>query len=1019
MHKLTQLALNYHRFTQVFLIMLVFIGYKTFMGAPSKEDPEILIRNAVVVAQFPGMSPERIENFITKPLEREIKQIPEVTDIKSFSRTGMTQINVTVDDRYFDLQPIWDNLRNRMDAMRSQLPEGTQGPFVNDEFGQVYSATIALYGEGFSQNELNKVAEKIQDRLNSSPSVSQVELYGVNEERIWIKAKPDALENEKFQFKQVVQTLQARNVVLPGGVIEAGTLEVEIEPTGNFQSVEDILNLDLYIRELGNTVFLRDLAEVYRGYEEPFNTPVYFNNNRAVIIAAAMVDGAQSDQFGAEIESFLSVEQGRLPVGMNLELATFQPEKVDVAVSSATSNLLQTIAVVLAVVMVFLGLRMGLIVGSIVPLTILMTVIGMTLWGVELQRMSIAAIIIALGLLVDNGIVIAEFIKRKISEGVERKEAAISASKTMALPLLTSSLTTILAFMPLLLAQDVTGEYLRSLSQVITISLLSSWFLCLFATPVMCVWFMSDKAPTTKKPKETRFHSGYRQAISTILNFRLSFVVVVLATFALAIYGFKYVTVQFMPGSERNQYLVFVDLPAGTKVSETEAVTGRLNSWLLDKNENPDVTSTVAYVGDGGPRFFLALSPIDRQPNRSFIVVNTSDSDSALKMVEKTNQFFITDLPEASGQAKQMWLGGTELGLVEYQVVGEDIQTLQHIAGQIEKELRQIPGAVGVRNDWENNVPKLVVNIDQALALRAGVSSRDIAQSLDSYLRGREITSFRNDEDVIPVIVSGGDEDKKIEQLFSAQIVSSGTGASLPLIQFAKIEAHSEPSVIRRFNLERTVTISVKHDTLQASELNKLVQPAIADINLPTGYKILLGGELKGASKANGALFGYLPQCFAVMVLLLLLQFNSIRRPAIILMTIPLSLIGASAGLLIMNAYFTFPAMLGIFSLAGIIINNGIVLIDCIEQEREAGLSVKQAIIEACVTRFRPIVMTTLTTILGLIPLAISGGEFWYSMAIVMIFGMAVGTVLTLGVVPVLYSLFFRDKQRNLAAQTA
>jgi len=1019
MHKLTQLALNYHRFTQVFLIMLVFIGYKTFMGAPSKEDPEILIRNAVVVAQFPGMSPERIENFITKPLEREIKQIPEVTDIKSFSRTGMTQINVTVDDRYFDLQPIWDNLRNRMDAMRSQLPEGTQGPFVNDEFGQVYSATIALYGEGFSQNELNKVAEKIQDRLNSSPSVSQVELYGVNEERIWIKAKPDALENEKFQFKQVVQTLQARNVVLPGGVIEAGTLEVEIEPTGNFQSVEDILNLDLYIRELGNTVFLRDLAEVYRGYEEPFNTPVYFNNNRAVIIAAAMVDGAQSDQFGAEIESFLSIEQGRLPVGMNLDLATFQPEKVDVAVSSATSNLLQTIAVVLAVVMVFLGLRMGLIVGSIVPLTILMTVIGMTLWGVELQRMSIAAIIIALGLLVDNGIVIAEFIKRKISEGVERKEAAISASKTMALPLLTSSLTTILAFMPLLLAQDVTGEYLRSLSQVITISLLSSWFLCLFATPVMCVWFMSDKGPTTKTAKETRFHSGYRQAISTILNFRLSFVVAVLATFALAIYGFKYVTVQFMPGSERNQYLVFVDLPAGTKVSETEAVTGRLNSWLLEKNENPDVTSTVAYVGDGGPRFFLALSPIDRQPNRSFIVVNTSDSDSALKMVEKTNQFFITDLPEASGQAKQMWLGGTELGLVEYQVVGEDIQTLQHIAGQIEKELRQIPGAVGVRNDWENNVPKLVVNIDQALALRAGVSSRDIAQSLDSYLRGREITSFRNDEDVIPVIVSGGDEDKKIEQLFSAQIVSSGTGSSLPLIQFAKIEAHSEPSVIRRFNLERTVTISVKHDTLQASELNKLVQPAIADLNLPTGYKILLGGELKGASKANGALFGYLPQCFAVMVLLLLLQFNSIRRPAIILMTIPLSLIGASAGLLIMDAYFTFPAMLGIFSLAGIIINNGIVLIDCIEQEREAGLSVKQAIIEACVTRFRPIVMTTLTTILGLIPLAISGGEFWYSMAIVMIFGMAVGTVLTLGVVPVLYSLFFRDKQRNLAAQTA
>jgi multidrug efflux pump subunit AcrB len=492
-----------------------------------------------------------------------------------------------------------------------------------------------------------------------------------------------------------------------------------------------------------------------------------------------------------------------------------------------------------------------------------------------------------------------------------------------------------------------------------------------------------------------------------------------LAIFAVAIYGFRFVTVQFMPGSERNQYLVFVDLPAGTKAAETEKVTERLNTWLLDKEINPDVTSTVAYVGDGGPRFFLALSPIDRAPNRAFMVVNTTDVDSAIAMVEKTNEFFITGLPEASGQAKRMWLGGTELGLVEYQVVGEDIAILQSIAKSIEKTLRQLPGAVGVRNDWENYVPKLVVNIDQAAALRAGVTSRDIASSLDSYLRGAEVTSFRDNDDVIPVMVSGGEQEKKIESLFSAQIVSSGSVASLPLIQFATIDATSEPSVIRRFNLQRTITISVKHSELQASELNKIVQPELNKLNLPPGYDILLGGELKGASKANGALFGFLPQCFAVMVLLLLLQFNSIRRPTIILLTIPLSLIGACAGLLIMDAYFTFPAMLGVFSLAGIIINNGIVLIDCIEQQRESGSTIRESIIEACVQRLRPIVMTTLTTILGLVPLAISGGEFWYSMAIVMIFGMAVGTVLTLGFVPVLYSLFFREQRSQQHLQTA
>lgn len=1018
MYKITELALKHERFTQVFLVMLLLLGINTFKNAPSKEDPEILIRSAVVIAQFPGMSPDRIENFITKPLEREIKQIPEVTEIKSWSRTGVSQITVTVHDKYFDLQPIWDSLRNRMDSMKSQLPDGTVGPMVNDEFGRVYSATIALSGDGFEERELRKTAEELQDRLSSVETVSQVELYGVNEERIWIKAKNGALENEKFQFRQIVSTLQARNVVLPGGNIQTDTLQIEIEPTGNFNTVEEILDLDLQERESGNSVYLRDLADVERGYEDPFNTPVYFNGKRSIIIAASMASGSQSEHFGEKVLDFIAQSETELPIGMNLDLATFQPQKVKQSVSSATSNLMQTIAVVLAVVMVFLGLRMGLIVGSIVPLTILITVIGMSIWGVELQRMSIAAIIISLGLLVDNGIVIAEFIKSKISKGVNRVDAAIMASKSMATPLLTSSLTTILAFMPLLLAQDVTGEYLRSLSQVITVALLSSWFLCLFATPVMCVWFIKPSPKSELNKPDSAIKNTYRKVIRALLGARFITLLTVVSIFAVALYGFKFVTVQFMPGSERNQFLVFVDLPAGTRVEETDRVTTRLNQWMLDKEANPEVTSTVRYVGDGGPRFFLALSPVDRAPNRAFMVVNTTDFDAAAEMVKKTNKFIIEQLPEASGQAKRMWLGGTELGLVEYQVAGKDIDVIKNIAREIETALRKVPGAVGVANDWENDVPKLILNIDQAQALRAGVTSRDIATSLDSYLRGNQVTSFRDDEDVIPVLVGASDEEKVLDKLFTTQIIASGGGEALPLIQFATIEATSEPSVIRRYNLERTVTVSVKHESLQASELNKLVQPTLDSIEIPPGYEITLGGELKGASKANGALFGYLPQCFGVMILLLLLQFNSIRRPAIILLTIPLSLIGAVSGLLIMDAYFTFPAMLGIFSLAGIIINNGIVLIDCIEQNREKGAEIKEAIVEACVTRLRPIVMTTLTTILGLIPLAISGGEFWYSMSIVMIFGMAVGTLLTLGVVPVLYSLFFREPKAKAQLAT-
>lgn len=1019
MDKLTRFALSNTRFTQVFIIMLFIVGVSTFLKSPSKEDPEILIRNAVVVAQFPGMSPDRIEKLITKPLEREIKQIPEVSEIKSWVRTGVTQINVSVHDKYFNLQPIWDTLRNRMEEIESKLPEGTYGPYVNDEFGRVYSATIALTGDDFSPREKRRMAEFLQDKLSIYSTISQVALYGVQEERIWMTPKEETIAENKFSVKQIKTSVQSRNVVLPGGTINANTLEVVIEPSGNFESVEEIQNMVLFERDSGQSVYLRDLIDLERSYEDPFKTPVFFNNEPAIIIAASMADEIKSDDFGSDIESFLEEYRSQLPAGMTLDLATFQPEKVTASVSSATSNLMQTVLVVLAVVMLFLGVRMGLIVGSIVPLTILFTIIGMSVWGVELQRMSIAAIIIALGLLVDNGIVIAEFIKTKISEGMDKVEAAVLASKTMALPLLTSSLTSILAFMPLLLAQDVTGEYLRSLSQVITLALLASWFLCLFATPALCVWFLKpvSLSEVKDKNKETLFTRGYKKVINAVLSYRLTFVSACIALFLLAIFGLKFVTIQFMPGSERNQYLVFLNLPAGTTVTETTKVTRRLNAWLMNKEQNPDVTSSVAYIGDGGPRFFLALSPVDRATNRAFMVVNTTDTASALEMVAKTNDFIIQELPEASGQAKRMWLGGTELGLIEYKVVGDDEKILRIIARQIESALHNIPGTVGIDNNWENSVPKINIDIDQTAAQRAGITSRDIAISLNSFLEGYQVTSYREDDDVIPVMIRGNEERNEIGKLFSMRIISSSSGEPLPLLQFADFSTERESAVIRREDLQRVMTVSVKHSTLQASELNKLVQPHLKGLKLPDGYSIELGGELKGASKANGALFGYLPHCFAVMVLLLLLQFNSVRRPAIILLTIPLSLIGAVSGLLIMDAYFTFPAMLGIFSLAGIIINNGIVLIDCIESNRAEGILIKDSIIDACLTRLRPIVMTTLTTILGLVPLAISGGEFWYSMSIVMIFGMAVGTLLTLGVVPVLYSLFFRANKYDREAK--
>lgn len=1015
MEKLTLFALNNNRFTQLLLVMIILVGSYSFITAPSKEDPEILVRTAVVVAQIPGMSSERIEQLLTKPIEREAKQIPEVVELKSLIRTGYTQIKVTVADKHFDLQPIWDDLRTRMDDIKGSLPEGTIGPIVNDEFGRVASATIALYGEDFTLHELDIVSEQLQDKLSALATVSQVDIYGVQDERIWLEPDTDAMSRLGVSAGQIVTALQNQNIVLPGGKLNTGDLELTIEPSGNFESLDDISNLVIYEQETGQNLYLRDLLSVRRGYVEPQETPVFYNGKPSIVLGVSMLSGITSDSFGLEIRTFLEKEQQFLPAGLSMEFATFQPDKVATAIKGATSNLFQTVAIVLAVVMVFLGLKMGLIVGSIVPLTMMLAFIGMQIWDVSLQRMSIAAIIVALGLLVDNGIVIAESINTRIAEGKDKKQAALESSKSLAVPLLTSSLTTILAFMPLMLAQDVAGEYLRSLSQVIIIALLSSWFLSLFATPVMCVWFFSNKtAGKAKTPAwVTKMNNHYAAVLSGILRFRLSFMAMMLVLLFLAVYGFKFITVQFMPGSERNQYLVYLNLAAGTPTEETERVTQRFLTWLNDKNENPDVLNHVAYIGDGGPRFFLALAPVDRAANKSFVVVNTTDLDSALRMIEKTNRFIRQSLPEVSGQAKRMWLGGTELGLVEYKLQGPDAEVLQFKAQQLMAAFADIDGVVGISNDWENNIPKIQVYVDQDRARRANVSSRDIAMSLNGFFDGYKVTDFRDGDRVIPVLLRGNNSRNDFDKLRSSEVTGQG-GNKVPLMQVADFGGETEPAIIRREDQIRTLVVSAKHSHLQASELHALMQPALAKLKLGADYRLRLGGELRGADEANSALFSFMPHCLALIALLLVLQLNSFRRPAVILMTIPLSLIGAVLGLTVTGAFFTFPAMLGMFSLAGVIINNGIVFIDQVEVNRRNGALVNHALIEAGKLRLRPILMTTLTTILGLIPLAIWGGEFWYSMAIVMIFGMAVGTVLTLGVVPALYSLFYQsqDKQK-------
>lgn len=1015
MDRITQFAINNSRGTILAIFFITLIGIQTFLTMPSQEDPEITIRNAQVSAYFPGMPTDQVENLIAKPLEKKIKEIPEIEEIKTTVSTGQVIIQPKVFDTYFDLAPIWQDLRNKMEDMKGDLPEGTNGPIVNDDFGRVSVATIAMNGEGFTMQEMRDAALDLQDKISAVGSVSKVTILGVQSERIYLDINAARLSQYGFAFENLVQQLQAQNIVLPGGSINADGRVIAIEPSGNLQSVEEIRNVQVQVPDLGQTVYLQDIATVRRDYVDPPQYAAFYNDKPAVILAVSMVPRYNIEDFGTDITTKVAELQRGLPLGLSLDFATYQPTLVTKSVNSAVSNLYQTVGVVLAVVIIFLGIRTGLIVSAIVPLTILMSFVIMNMWGIDLQRMSIAAIIIALGLLVDNGIVIAEDMRRRMDEGEDKKQAAMMAAKSLGVPLFTSSLTTIFAFMPLMLANDVSGEYLRSLSQVIIVTLLSSWFLAMYATPTLCYWFL--KEADADKPAEVASYDGavyriYRGILDKLLGLRVIFVVLMLAMLVLSVVGLSKLPQQMMPYSDRNQFLVYIDLPAGTYVGDTQRITRQLTSWLADEGENPTVDSSIAYMGYGGPRFFLSLSPPNPADNVAFVVVNTNTPQDVPAMIDKVDQYILAQMPEVSGRSKRMSLGAGEIGIVEYRIVGPEVKTLYQLGRQIEDAMRDIPGSVGVTNDWGEPVIRMRVNIDQDRARRAGVSSQSIAQSLSAYFDGAAISTFREGDKSIPIVVRGDDTRDDWSELRVLPVMSAN-GDPVPLIQVADFEGYIAPGKFQRLDQERTLTVSGKHRTKQAAKFHAEIWPFIDGLDLPDGFRVEIGGEVENSAKGNAALAENLPFALIGIVVLLVLQFNSFRRPVIIMLTIPLVVIGAVGGLMLANAFFSFTALLGIYSLVGIIVNNGIVLIDRIDIERDAGASVREAIIEACLARMRPILMTTLTTILGLIPMALFGGAMWFPMAVVIMGGLAVGSILTLGFVPVLYSLFFREEKET------
>ncbi len=1015
MDGITRFGLDAPRLTLVFIILVLFAGIAQYVSFPRQEDPPILIREVVVSAQFPGMSPKDVEQLITRHIEAELRAMPEIDDIWSDSKTGVAVVHADTADQYNDVEAIWQKVRNRMVDLAPKLPAGTIGPVVNDEFGLVAVATIALWTDGFTMEEMRQTATDIRDELYELDGIRKVELWGVHDERVFLEYSSAKLAQLGVSIQDVVRTLTDQNIVLPGGRWEVSGQDLIIEPSGNFRSVRDIEELVIAVPGTEQSVYLKDLLSVRRGYADPPENLAYYNGKRAIVISVSIIPGVNSVDFGERLTAKVRDLENKLPVGYVLDFATFQPDLVEAAVGGAMMNVYQTLVIVLVVVVAFLGIRTGLIVGSFVPMTMLMGLVVMRFAGIELERISIASTIIALGMLVDNGIVTAEEIRNRLDAGEERRAACLNAAKGLAVPLLTSSLTTILAFMPIYLLTGDVGEYAYSLPVVIIILLLSSWFLSMYLTPYMCYWFMKSPEPGSteqadaSEPYNHGIYAAYRGLLTRLIDHRK----IVLAGTLLVLIGGGFLgsmLVREMFGySDRNQFLIYLDMPAGYNIESTEEVVQRMTGWLADEEENPDITGTIAYVGTGGPRFVLVLAPFDPDPHRAFIIANTETGDQVVAAAERARRFIAESLPEAEGRVKRMWTTGPEPGFLEVRLYGPDAQYLYTKGRDLTEAIRATPGTTDIRNSWENTIVKAEVVVDQAQARRVGISSQEIANSLQAHIDGIRATDYREGDQAIPVVLQSQERERSAgSDFYDIRVNSRAMSSDVPLSQIASISPSWEYSRIARRNQSRVLTVELKHVTMKAPELLEAIRPEIDALQLGDDYRWEVGGEIEKQGETLPKLFKWLPHCGLLMFVLLIWQFNSFRRPFIIAFTLPLAFIGAFIGLLIFRAPFDFFGILGLLSLAGIIINNGIVLIDRIDAERNAGRDAYSAVIEATVSRFRPIWMTTITTILGVMPLIISHDPVFYSLALIIASGLAFATVLTLGVVPVLYAVLFK-----------
>ncbi|WP_454918581.1 efflux RND transporter permease subunit [Xanthobacter sediminis] len=1008
---LSRFAITHRALTLFAIILLGAAGFYSYLNLGRAEDPSFTIKVMVISAAWPGATASEMQAQVADPIEKKLQTLPHLDRVESYSRPGVSFVQVFLSDTTppSAVKDLWYQVRKKVGDIRGDLPQGVVGPGFDDEYGDVYSALYMLSGEGAAPAELKRQAEMIRQRLLRVPDVEKVDLIGERPERIYIEFSHARLATLGITPAQIFDSVARQNAVVAGGAVDTKADRINLRLTGAFSGAAAIAEVP--INAGGALVRLGDIATVKRGYEDPPAFLIRQHGRPALGIGVSMAQGANILTLGKELKLAMAEAMTELPVGIDVVQVADQPHIVAESVGEFLKTFAEALVIVLVVSFLSLGFRSGIVVALSVPLVLAIVFLVMFASGMDLHRITLGALIIALGLLVDDAIIAIEMMVVKMEEGWDRVSAASFAWTSTAFPMLTGTLVTAAGFLPVGFARSSSGEYAGGIFWVVGFALVASWFVAVLFTPYLGTVLLPDMKGrhAGHEMRGGRLYRVFRAMLEACLRHRFMVIGATIGLFALAVVGFGFVQQQFFPTSTRTELFLEMRLPEGTSIEATQATAKKAEALV---GESPDILSATTYVGQGAPRFWLGLNPVLPNPNFAQIVIVTKDLEARERIKSRLDAAVAEGALSEARVRVDRFVFGPPVGFpVQFRVVGPDPLKVRDIAEDVRKVMAADPAIIDAHLNWGEQVKSITLSVDQDRARALGTTPRDLAETLQTLLSGYTVTQYREGNLLIGVVARAVPEERVDLERLGALTVTNSNGVAVPLGQVARIAYASEEPILWRRDRDLVLTArgDVK-DGVQPPDVTLRLLPQLDGIkaSLPAGYRIETGGSIEESAKANASLAAVFPVMIIVMLTILMVQLQSFSRLALVIATAPLGLIGAAAALLVAHRPFGFVALLGLIALAGMIMRNTVILVDQIDHDIAAGATPHRAIVEATLRRARPVVLTALAAVLGMIPLAES--VFWGPMAITIMGGLLVATALTLLVVPALYAAWFRVK---------